>query len=485
MEQDNYHGTLIRQLKRSQLRENVLPENTENWKNFLGSVNRSYNEFDQDRYTLERSQEVVSREMQKLVDSLNQSQMIAHLGSWQKDIRTNKGTWSTEMYKLFNRDPSLGAPDFDEVFTLIHPDDQEKLKLIVNNAVKSGETFSVEIRIPNNDKMRWVEAMGSPYRENSDGPVIAIHGTCLDITIRKEAEAYTESLHQQLLQTARKAGMADVATSVLHNIGNVLNSVNVLVTVLTEILEKSELRNFEKTVQIMNNNKSVLGSFFGNHPQGKHLLEFLNILSQAWVKDQKSMLSNLSILNEHIAHIKNIISAQQSISGSKGMIETANLSTLLEDALMMAMASEADKHEIEIIRRYDYSKPFLVDKTKLSQILVNLIQNARDAINENSANGKKMFIHSFCKDNDVYIEIRDSGVGIEKNKQTQIFSHGFTTKKEGHGFGLHMSALASKEMGGDLQVKSEGVGMGATFIVKLPIINTLRSASGVTKLSNK
>ncbi|HXH55125.1 MAG TPA: ATP-binding protein [Gammaproteobacteria bacterium] len=485
MEQDNYHGTLIRQLKRSQLRENVLPQDIESWKNFLSSVNRAYNEFDQDRYTLERSQEVVSREMQTLVDSLNQSQMIAHLGSWQRDIRTNKGIWSTEMYKLFNRDPSLGAPDFDEVFTLIHPDDQEKLKLIVNNAVKSGETFSMEIRIPNNDKMRWVEVMGIPHCENSDGPVIAIHGTCLDITTRKEAEVYTESLHQQLLQTARKAGMADVATSVLHNIGNVLNSVNVLVTVLTEILEKSELRNFEKTVQIMNNNKSALGPFFANHPQGQYLLEFLNILSEAWVKDKKYMLSELSKLNEHIGHIKNIISAQQSISGSKGMVEAINLSTLLEDSLMMAMASEVNKHEIEIIRRYDYNDSFLVDKNKLSQILINLIRNARDAVNEHPADGKKIFIHSFCKDSYVSIEICDSGIGVEENKRTQIFSHGFTTKKEGHGFGLHASALASKEMGGDLQVKSEGIGKGATFIVKLPIINKLRSASGVITLSNK
>ncbi|HEV2524609.1 MAG TPA: PAS domain-containing protein, partial [Gammaproteobacteria bacterium] len=149
MEQDNYHATLIRQLKRSQLGDNALPQDVESWKHFLSSVNRSYSEFDQDRYTLERSQEIVSHEMQELVDSLNLSQTIAQLGSWQRDLSTGKGIWSAEMYRLFNRDPSLGVPGFDEVFTLIHPDDQEKFKSMVNNAVKTGETFRMEIRIPN------------------------------------------------------------------------------------------------------------------------------------------------------------------------------------------------------------------------------------------------------------------------------------------------------------------------------------------------
>jgi len=470
--QTDYHSTLNRQLKRFNLSTNALPQDIENWKRFLDSVNCSYLEFDQDRYTLERSQDIVSREMQTLVDSLNQSQTIAHLGSWQRDFTTGQGSWSAEMYRLFERDPSLGIPSLDDAFALIHPDDQEKLKSVINASLKSGEPFNMEIRIPNNSKTHWVEILGIPYREKSESAFIGLHGTCLDITKRKKAETYTETLHQQLLQSARKAGMADIATNVLHNIGNVLNSVNVLINVLTEILEKSELINFEKTIQIMNNNKSMLGSFFTNHPQGKYLLEFLNILSRAWTKDQKSMLSELSALNEHVTHIKNIISAQQSISGIKGMVETINLSTVLEETVMIAMASEINKHEIDIIRNYNYNEPFLVDKTKLSQILINLIRNARDAVNEYSANGKKIFIHSFCQDNYIYIEIRDLGIGIEQKKLTQIFSHGFTTKKEGHGFGLHMSALASKEMGGSLQVKSEGVGKGATFIIKLPIINT-------------
>jgi signal transduction histidine kinase len=466
----NYHRTLIRQLKRLHLSENALPQDIESWKNFLNTVNRSYFEFDQDRYTIERSQDIVSHEMQALVDNLNESQGIAHLGSWQSDLTIGKGIWSAETYRLFNYDPSLGTPSFDEKMALIHPEDQAKLKLIINNALKSGEAFQMEIRIPTDGKTRWIEVKGVPYRENKTGSYIGFNSTCLDITKGKEAEAYTESLHQELVKTARKAGMTDIATSVLHNIGNVLNSVNVLVNVLTEILAKSELANFGRTIQIMNNNKLVLGSFFTDHPQGKHLLEFLNILSQAWIKDQKSMLAELSALSEHVSHIKNIISAQQSISGSKGMIEITNLSTLLEEAVMMAMATEVNKQEIEIIRSYDYNEPFLVDKTKLSQILINLIRNARDAIKEHPANGKKIFIYSFCQDNYIYIEIRDSGIGIEQNKLTKIFSHGFTTKKAGHGFGLHMSALASKEMGGDLQVKSEGIGKGATFIVKLPVV---------------
>lgn len=464
----DYHGILLRQLKHALLNEKELPLDIEKWHNFLTRVNRTYLEFDQDRYTRERTEEIVSREMQTLIDDLNHAQEIAHLGSWHRNLSTGQGSWSAETYRLFNQDPALGSPDFEKFITLIHPEDQKKLQKTLDKALKNGQPFTLEIRIPINNNTRWILANGIPFRDNVSNEFVGFDGTCLDITKIKEAEAYTEALHKELVTQSRKAGMADVATSVLHNIGNILNSVNVLTAFLGETLEKSELRNFSKTVQILNNNKLTLGSFFTDHPQGKHLLEFLNLLSEAWIKDQKSMLLEISVLNNHIEHIKNIVSAQQSLSGSKGMAEATSITILLEDAIMISGHAENRQDEIEIIRSYDYTETLLVDKTKLSQILVNLLRNARDAVNEYPDNGRKIFIRTYSKDNFVYIEVQDTGIGIEQQKLTQIFAHGFTTKKNGHGFGLHISALAAREMGGDLQVQSEGIGKGAMFIVKLP-----------------
>ena len=63
----------------------------------------------------------------------------------------------------------------------------------------------------------------------------------------------------------------------------------------------------------------------------------------------------------------------------------------------------------------------------------------------------------------------DNGIGIPADNLTRIFGHGFTTRKEGHGFGLHSGALAAKELGGALTVESDGPGKGATFTLEFPI----------------
>ena len=115
-----------------------------------------------------------------------------------------------------------------------------------------------------------------------------------------------------------------------------------------------------------------------------------------------------------------------------------------------------------------------VEKQKVLQILVNLMRNARDALVESGRQGPAIDLaHPNRRRSDekkVVIEVIDNGVGIEEENLTKIFSHGFTTKRHGHGFGLHSSANAAKEMGGNLTAHSDGPGRGAVFTLELPFM---------------
>ena len=110
-----------------------------------------------------------------------------------------------------------------------------------------------------------------------------------------------------------------------------------------------------------------------------------------------------------------------------------------------------------------------MEKQKVLQILVNLVKNAADALGENSKEPRGITLLTTLEEgNRVKISVRDNGIGISQENLTRIFAHGFTTKKTGHGFGLHTGALAAKEMGGALIAQSDGHGTGATFILELP-----------------
>src|SRR5206468_3937091 len=124
---------------------------------------------------------------------------------------------------------------------------------------------------------------------------------------------------------------------------------------------------------------------------------------------------------------------------------------------------------VQAVREFKDVPDVTVDKQKVLQILVNLIRNAKHACDETGRPDKRLTLGIANGNGRIKISVRDNGVGIPPENLTRIFNHGFTTRKDGHGFGLHSSALAAKEMGGSLSVHSEGQGRGATFILELPV----------------
>jgi signal transduction histidine kinase len=128
------------------------------------------------------------------------------------------------------------------------------------------------------------------------------------------------------------------------------------------------------------------------------------------------------------------------------------------------------RHSVKVMREYEAVPALILDRHKVLQILINVFQNAKYACDEGSQPDKIVVVRIKRRDGIcVVIEIADNGIGISPENLTRIFSHGFTTRKDGHGFGLHSAALAAKELGGSLTAQSDGIGKGATFILELPL----------------
>ncbi len=279
---------------------------------------------------------------------------------------------------------------------------------------------------------------------------------------------YKESLNQQLIMTARQAGMAEVASSVLHNVGNVLNSVNVSSTIISEKISNSRLSGLSDLKLLLDEHKNNFDKFIREDARGKHFAEFVISLAQYWEKEKIILENETQLLMNNIEHIRKIISTQQDISRVNELKRIESIKDILEEAILIS-GIEDKKYGFTVKKEYVHLGPILIDKAKLLQILVNLIQNARDSLSETPATNNKELKFILNKYNSSYvIKVIDNGVGIPREKLTRIFEYGYTTKKEGHGFGLHSSAITVQEMGGDLKAESDGINKGATFTVILP-----------------
>ncbi|MGB6976953.1 MAG: ATP-binding protein [Gammaproteobacteria bacterium] len=283
---------------------------------------------------------------------------------------------------------------------------------------------------------------------------------------RKRAQEREVQLSKQLT-TIKRAGMAETATSVLHNVGNVLNSVNVSAALLSEKLLNTKMSNLKNIADLYQQHSANLGEFITQDQKGQRIPAYLLRLAQYWDQEKDELLKELKSLRKNIQHIKDIITIQQSISSSAGIIAPYPLTNILEEALTIH-ADGLERNKIRIIRDYQFKEAIPIDKVKLHQILVNLIKNAKDAVLEKNIPDKKITLSLNNTEDSVQIRISDNGIGILQENLTKIFSYGFSTKKNGHGFGLHSSAISAKEMNGSLIAESEGLGKGSTFTLQIP-----------------
>jgi C4-dicarboxylate-specific signal transduction histidine kinase len=195
---------------------------------------------------------------------------------------------------------------------------------------------------------------------------------------------------------------------------------------------------------------------------------YLAQLAEHLACEQAAALKELSQLQKNIEHIKDIVSMQQSFAKVSGVTETVEAADLMEDTLSLNISSLV-RHDIQVLREFGNVPPISVEKHKVLQILVNLVRNANQACTQSSGTDKRLTLRITNGGGSIKMSVTDNGIGISPENRTRIFAHGFTTKADGHGFGLHSGALAAKEMGGSLTMFSDGPGRGATFILELPL----------------
>ncbi|MFS8064733.1 MAG: sensor histidine kinase [Byssovorax sp.] len=361
-------------------------------------------------------------------------------------------------------------------------EDMPVARVIRGESLDQVEVFSRDREQPTGI---WLSITARPLH----GPDHALRGAVAvlrDVTLSKQAEQALRRTNEELesrveertrelkevqlraLDLARLAGMTEVATNVLHNVGNVLNSVNTSAALLNEQLRASRLPALGKAAAMLKEHRADLAEFLTRDERGRNLPTFLDKLGEHLLTERDEMLAVTTTLNQHVEHIRAVVNLQQSYAKTTILLERVSLSDLVEDALRIN-ASALVRHEVVIDRQFAALPPLFVDKHKVLQIVLNLISNAKYAFDGSAIQDRRITLRIERRaEGPVRIQVSDNGMGIAPDVLPRIFQHGFTTRTEGHGFGLHSCALAARAIDGSLVAHSDGSGRGATFTLELP-----------------
>ncbi len=328
--------------------------------------------------------------------------------------------------------------------------------------------LNYKVQVNSNDELGQLARSFNKMTEDLRGTTTSIDNLNREIAERKQAEQELHKTHGQLVEASRRAGMAEVATDVLHNVGNILNSINVTSTLIKDKVSNLRVAKLKKVSDMLKEHADDLGTYLTEDSKGKHVPVYLTEIAAFLNDEQVDIIDKLGSLTENVNHIKEIISVQQSYAKVSGVEVSTSIEELIENAIHINSAG-LERHGTRLERKLDKLGMVEIDKQRVLQILVNLINNAKYALSGSGKEDKVLTVRAYKHGEDrLRIEVADNGIGIAEENMVKIFEHGFTTKENGHGFGLHSGALTAKEMGGSLTVHSQGPGHGATFTLELP-----------------
>jgi signal transduction histidine kinase/integral membrane sensor domain MASE1 len=289
--------------------------------------------------------------------------------------------------------------------------------------------------------------------------------------LEQRVEERTRELKQaqaRLVDTAREVGMSEVASNVLHSVGNVLTSAVINIETMHEAVGSSRVSRLKRATALLLEHREHLADFLAPGARGNHLLKYLSAVADDLVGGQTRLLDDMDAMGRHIEHIRKIVQVQQNYARTALMPEECDLAQLIDDALHIQLAA-LQRHGVSVRRELSPVPRLTVDKHKVLQILVNLISNAKDALDAVPEGSRTLSVRLSAEGKLARIQVRDNGRGIAPEVREKLFVHGFTTRKDGHGFGLHTSALAAQLLGGRLLLESEGLGEGAVATLELPL----------------
>jgi len=335
--------------------------------------------------------------------------------------------------------------------------------------LRSDTRLQLELR----DRLVTQEALRKAHEELESRVLERTRALRLEVAERRRIELELVRANALTYSISHRAGMAEVANSVLHNVGNVLNSANVSALILYEQHKTTSLKDFPLAISLMTAHRNELAQYLLLDPQGSQLPEYLTLLAEVWEVEYARSIKELEQLMLSMQHIKEIVARQQSLSGQGGLKVRMNLKEVLQDAISL-LAVQLREAEIEVTCQVSDAIWWTGDRIKLTQIILNIVMNGQQAIMASvERNIRKLQIQvSQANDHTLRIDFIDNGIGMTETTLNGLFSYGFTTKENGHGLGLHASAVAAQEMGGTLTAQSDGMYLGATFSLTLPIDRT-------------
>ena len=356
----------------------------------------------------------------------------------------------------------IGKTDYDffpkELADLYYNDEQAIINSGVPMLDKEEPTYNAA-----NPEVHWLSTSKIPFR-NASGEIIGIMGTGRDITERRKIQ---EILRNQDIELSHQSGKAEVASDVIHNVGNVLNSIYVSAIEMVEILSKSRLQGLIKANELLEANRENLVDFVENDPKGKALFDYYLKIGVELVNEQNRVEHELTLQLNKISIIKEILDIQQNFAKSPSFFENINVTQLVKDSLLI-LQRLISKYRVLIETNIAADVTIHSNKAKLTHIIINIVKNAIEAMENVAPYNRVLIINACVEKNTTLISFIDKGEGIDKENLTRIFNHGFTTKQEGKGFGLHACANSMTELKGKITVKSDGIGHGSTFSILIP-----------------
>ncbi len=328
------------------------------------------------------------------------------------------------------------------------------------------------VELPGNER-RFLHVKTVPLHDRERGS-LGVQVLYWDTTSFREVQERLKQAQNELLEASRLAGIAEMATGILHNLGNALTTVNTTTTLALSRAQRSKVGSFVAAVRLLAEHQERLAEFLSQDERGKKLPSFLQQLAERLTHERDGLVRDLQSLQVNVDHIKQLVAAQQDLARPGGVVETVPAIDLLEGALRISESSLVAAN-IAVNRDFKTTPMVSVERHKVLQIVGNLIKNAKDSLEASDVVEKRIVVTvAMSAGQSVEVSISDNGVGIPPDGITRIFAAGYTTKKNGHGFGLHSSALLAKELGGSLRAQSDGVGTGATFILELPVAAVAR-----------
>ncbi len=310
---------------------------------------------------------------------------------------------------------------------------------------------------------------------------VQVHEAVEELSVRledrvRERTLQLEEAHKVLVEEAHRAGMATIATGVLHNMGNLLNSVNTSTGLLLRNVNKPAVRKLERANTLLRENIDKLKAVHEGDDRLLNLFDYYLMLEQPFGKEHESIAHNVQRLQNVTESMCQLVAAQQGYADSGSYSEEVDLTGVLNDALTMQQ-TVLDRYQIEVQRQFCSVPTIEAQKSKLLHVFMNLIKNAVESLEGTPNHPPKLILEVVASDRDIHVVVEDNGEGIPVENLGKVFSYGFTTKDGAHGFGLHSSANYVTEMGGTITARSEGVNKGAVFQLRFPTIDDTRPSA--------